>query len=636
MCGIAGIISQEEISYQSINNMIESVSHRGPDGKGFYIEVGIAFGNARLSIIDIEHGKQPIENENGKVIIVFNGEIYNYRELASHLEYIGHIIKNRSDGSILPHMYEEYGEEMFEKLNGQFAIAIWDKEQMKLILGRDRIGEKPLYYYTKDYLFCFASEIKAIFRSGYVFPKISPQVLGHMFIYQSNIGNNSVFEDVLSLSPGHLLSFQNGSVNLKPYWHFSYTGVTNKKSKETSEYIDEADKIIVNAVKRNIISDVPISTYLSGGLDSSLITAITAKLTERTIDTFSISFSDSTYDETYYQDLVAKHIGVDHYNILFNMDDIPNIIQKVVYHTEIPFFSPGAFGMYYLSQLVKLHKRKVVLDGQGADELFGGYSWFRDTKIKGFCEKFPEAQFCKFLLDKFNILQIEQEEQIKKNFAVLFKDESIIETYGFLLKRWLRKPLKLYLFSSGFQEQILYSSGERFLKTVAPPDLLNQWTPLQRQQFLSIMINLPNYLLSTLGDRVAMASGVECRHPFLDLEMIEFAMKLPDLMKIRGLKEKYILKQVAYKYLPYEVVERNKKPYKAPININKLMNSKYIRDFLSYEALSDFGIFDPQRTTDFIKVLLNKANKNKQEDDTLIGILTTQILYNEFILNKVN
>lgn len=489
MCGIAGIISNGEIENENIINMIECISHRGPDGKGFYIDEYIALGNTRLSIIDLEYGNQPVENENGNIVIVFNGEIYNYRELVYRLECIGHNIKSHSDGAILPHMYEEYGDGMFEKLNGQFAIAIWDKEQKKLTLARDKMGEKPIYYYNKDNLFCFASEIKAIFKTGYVIPKISPRVLGHMFIFQTSIGNSSVFEDISSLPPGHFLSFKNGCVNLRSYWHFSYTGIVNRKDKDTSEYILEAEEITLNAVKKNIISDVPISTYLSGGLDSSLITAIASKLTKHTIDTFSISFSDDRYDESYYQELVVKHVGTNHHNILFNTDDIPNIIRSVVYHTEVPFFSPGAFGMYYLSQLVKRHKRKVVLDGQGADELFGGYSWFKDTKV---------------------IFNTEEENQIDKNFSVLFKDGSIKETYGYQLKRWLKKPLKLDLLSSNYLEQISYRNEEMLLKTIAPPDLLNQWTPLQRQQFLSIVINLPNYLLCTLGDRVAMASGVEC------------------------------------------------------------------------------------------------------------------------------
>lgn len=631
MCGIAGIVSSNELNHEKIYNMIESICYRGPDGQGFYIGDSIAIGNARLSIIDLEHGNQPQENEDGNIVIVYNGEIYNYVELANYLMCNGHRIENRSDGSVLPHMYEEYGEGMFTRLNGQFAIAIWDKKNRKLVIGRDRMGEKPLYYYCKNNMFCFASEIKALFISGFVTPKISPVSLRHLFIFQSPLESNSVFEDIYSLSPGYQLSFQNGNLDRKPYWIFSYSGVTNKKDKETDDYIKDAKNKIISAVKRNIISDIPVSTFLSGGLDSSLITAITSRLTNETIDTFSISFSDSAYDESYYQELVAKHIRTNHNKILFSTNDISNILRKVVYHTEIPFFSPGAFGMHYLAELVKSRGRKVVLDGQGADELFGGYSWFRETKIMEFNKRFPYLQLQSFLYEKFNMIPAEQEAHFERNIAILFNDKSIKETYGFQLKRWIRKPLHLNLFSQDFNEQIICDKEDDFLKSIAPPDILNQWTPIQREQFLSIVTNLPNYLLSTLGDRATMASGVECRHPFLDMEVIEFARTLPDMLKIKGLKEKYILKQIAYEYLPFEVVERKKKPYKAPININELMYSKFIRDILSYEAIREFGIFDPQKTTNFLSLALNNANKSKQDIDIFIGILTTQVLYNEFI-----
>jgi asparagine synthase (glutamine-hydrolysing) len=686
MCGITGWISKNKIEFERIREMVNTLDHRGPDETGFYLHNNVGLGQARLSIMDPQNGKQPATNEDDSIVVIFNGEIFNHCVLRKDLLEKGHKLKNNSDTAILPHMYEEYGLSMFAKLNGQFAIAIYNKRYETLILARDRLGEKPLYYYHGQGNLCFGSEVKAILKSRLVTPSLSPIALNQVFTFWTTLNNRSVFEDIFQLPPGSYLVFNNNEINIKAYWNLTYSQSqqqlrlqsrpkqqpqsllqtdlqqqqqseqlqlqsqqqpqlqsqadlrqqllppqhNNPKSYNIDDYTDELDKKLKGAVEARMMSDVPIAFYLSGGLDSSLITSIGAEISNKRLNTFSIAFDDVNFDESEYQNCMSEHLGTNHQMVKFSAKEIPQSIKEVITHTEVPLLRSGAFPMYALAKLVRGNDTKVVLSGEGSDELFGGYDLFREVKIRAFCDKNPESNYRASLYKRVNNFVKGLDAQPTNSLSLYYNTPSAQDCFSSHASRWRLGKYSAQFFSPEYRNQMLHYDGMKEVEESLPHDFMN-WTKIQQAQYLEIAIFFSNYLLSSQGDRVSMAGSVECRYPFLDYDIVEFASALPDNIKIRALNEKYIIKKLAKKYLPDKITNRTKFPYRAPMNITQLMKDEYIHHIMSADVIKQYGIFNPISTEKFLSAALHKERVSERDSMLFMGMLTTQILCDEFI-----
>lgn len=631
MCGIAGLITDQRTEYSGrLHAMIECIRYRGPDENGFYLDEDIGLGQARLSIIDPQNGKQPAFNEDASVVVIFNGEIFNYLTLRKELLSKGHCLTNHSDTAVLPHLYEEYGDGMFEKLNGQFAIAIWDKKNKRLLLARDRFGEKPLFYFCKGKTLCFASEAKAIFRSGMVSAEISPTALGHVFTFWTTIGDETVFKDIHQVPPGGTLIFENSAYIIKSYWQMNFSKDAELIRMNENDIADALEQKLVASVKNRMRSDVPISFYLSGGLDSSLIAGIAAEVSGVRLNTFSVTFDDENFDESFYQKHLSQHLGTNHHSTVFSQSQIPSILREVIYHSETPLLRSGAFPMYVLAGLVKSHQIKVVLSGEGADELFGGYDIFREVKIREFCKRVPDSEYRPALYKRINSFVNGLSRQSTGSLSFFYGGSDADVFISSHLTRWKMGAFSRQFFSPEYQKIMSEENEFSMIKEALPPAYAD-WTPVQRAQYLELTTLFSQYLLSSQGDRVSMSAGVECRYPFLDNDIAQFAASLPDSMKIKGLNEKYILKKLARKYVPEIIAQRRKFPYRAPISIRRLMDDQYVRSVLSGDRLKQSGIFKEEAVDRFLSAALQKTSPNERDCMLFMGILTTQVLSELFI-----
>lgn len=630
MCGIAGLMTGHRIEYNILKDMVGSIKYRGPDDTGYYMDDDIGLGHTRLSIMDPQNGKQPTRNEDESIVVIFNGEIYNFLTLRKDLQEKGHQIRNHSDTAILPHLYEEYGISMFEKLNGQFAVAIWDKNKKRLVLARDRFGEKPLFYFHKDNIFCFASEAKAILKSGFIPAVISPVALKQVFTYWTTLSDRSIFRDIYQVPPGTYLIFEKGQADIKTYWDYSYSKETELKTEDRNDFIDQLESKMISSVKNRMISDVPISFYLSGGLDSSLIAGMAAKISNKSLNTFSIAFDDSNFDESEYQNYMSRYLGTNHQSVMFSKKQIPTIIKDVIYHTEVPLLRSGAFPMYVLADLVRSNDIKVVLSGEGSDELFGGYDIFREVKIRDFCSKNPDSKWGAALYKKINNFVSGLANQSANSLSLYYNSTDSESCFSSHLSRWKLSSYSQQFFSPKYRELMKNYDELRALEDFLPKDYL-EWSPIQRAQYLEVTTLFSNYLLSSQGDRVSMASSVECRYPFLDYEVADFAAALPDHMKIMGLNEKYIVKKIAHKYVPDRITGRKKFPYRAPIDISKLLQDEYIRYITSECSLKQFNVFNPNTVAKFLSSVEAKESPSERDCMMFMGVLTTQILCEQFV-----
>ncbi len=630
MCGVAGLMTGHKIEYRILQNMVDSIKYRGPDDTGYYIDDDIGLGHTRLSIMDPLNGTQPTTNEDETIVVIYNGEIYNFLSLKKDLQEKGHQLRNNSDTAILPHLYEEYGLGMFEKLNGQFAVVIWDKNKKRLILARDRFGEKPLYYFHKDLTFCFASEAKAILKSGLLHAEISPTALKQVFTYWTTLNDKSIFRDIYQVPPSSYLVLEKGKLEQKAYWNYTYSNGSDINVTDKNDFVNQLENKMLSSVKNRLLSDVPISFYLSGGMDSSLIAGMATKISNKNLNTFSITFDDSNFDESEYQNYMSGYLGTNHQSVMFSRQQIPSIIKDVIYHTEVPLLRSGAFPMYVLANLVKSNGIKVVLSGEGSDELFGGYDIFREVKIREFCSKNPDSKLGAALYKQINNFVPGLASQSVNSLSLYYNSADSGSCFSSHLSRWKLGAYSQQFFTPEYREAMINYDELRSLEELLPQDYL-EWSSIQRAQYLEVTTLFSNYLLSSQGDRVSMAASVECRYPFLDYEVAEFAAALPDSMKILGLNEKYIVKKMAQKYVPDIITRRKKFPYRAPIDISELLQNEYIRYMTSDCSLKQFGIFNSNTVARFISSTLVKEHPSERDCMIFMGVLTTQILCEQFL-----
>lgn len=642
MCGIAGIlnIDSSDGAENTLRRMLGMIRHRGPDEFGIYLGDGVALGNARLSIVDLSGGQQPIGNEDGSLWIVYNGEVFNYVELRAELESRGHQFSTHTDTEVILHLYEELGPKCLSRLNGQFAIAIYDERKKSLFLARDRLGVRPLFYTKLNGGLVFGSEIKALLACPGVNAQIDPIALEQIFSYWSPLSPRSCFQGIQSVPPGHYLLAQNGKVEIAPYWKVQFLNEDERKkanlTAEISEYVEEFRALLVDATKIRLRADVPVGAYLSGGLDSSALAAIIRKYSNSRLDTFSIAFSDPKFDESAHQRRMAEFLGTDHQVVYATHADIGRVFPEVVWHMETPVMRTSPAPMFLLSKLVNDRKYKVVLTGEGADEFLAGYDIFKEALIRRFWARQPDSTWRPALLRRL-YADIPALGATGSSYLKAFFGGGLSEThrtdYSHSI-RWKNNRRNCRFFSEELQSSI---QRQRALEDhdLQLPDEFKNWGSLEQAQYLEIAVFLSQYLLCSQGDRPAMAHSVEGRFPFLDYRVVEFCNRLPARLKLHGLTEKYLLRQAAKEWLPDEILARGKRPYRAPIHRSFFNEQRlqYVRDLLDPAAIQKTGLFNPSAVSQLVAKIEQERPMGEADDMALVGIISTQLVHQQFVEN---
>jgi len=644
MCGIAGIVNyaRPEDKRALLTRMVALMHHRGPDASGLYMNGPVGLAHARLSIIDLSSaGNQPIHNEDKTVWIVFNGEIFNYPDLRKDLEAKGHRFYTQTDTEVLIHLYEEKGTDMFSLLNGQFALAIWDENEQSLLLGRDRVGIRPLFYYRRNGRMAFASEIKALFADGDIERTIDPQSLSDVFTCWAPLGELTPFTNIFQLLPGHYALLNGQGMRIQSYWTPDFSEEDDRE-RPLTDWVDELRALLLDASRIRLRADVPVGAYLSGGIDSTYVSSLVKQNFNNRLSTFSVSFSDKRFDESAFQSIAVRSLKTDHLDVRCTEDDIGTIFPKIIWHTETPIIRTAPAPLFLLSKLVRESNFKVVLTGEGADEIFAGYNIFKEDKIRRFWARHPESKARPKLLEKLYPYIFSAANARSRQFLEGFFKKDLLATdspvYSHLLRWHNTSQLKSFM-ADGFRlpDDSPAISIDRFIdRYVATlPKSFMSWNPLSRAQYTEISIFLSNYLLSSQGDRMAMANSIEGRFPYLDHRVIEFACRVPKRLRIRGLDEKFLLKQAARQMIPDEVIDRPKQPYRAPISRCFFGDHKldYVDELMSEGQIQEKGYFDSQK----VKRLIAKCRSRKgsllseRENMAIVAILSTQLLDQQFI-----
>lgn len=632
MCGIAGIL-KNITNHDSvlIKDMIQSVRHRGPEETGLYIDDSVALAHAKLSIIDLSHGAQPIHNEDKSLWIIFNGEIFNYPDLREELVNHGHKFYTDTDTEVIIHLYEEYGADCLQKLNGQFAFAIWNSKSRRLFLARDRAGIVPLFYTKRNGIFSFASEIKALFADQDVVRAVNIRALEQIFTLWTTLNQDTFFKDIFELPPAHYMIISNEEITLTRYWNLKFAMENNYTSLGRQELAEQVEEILVDAVRIRLRSDVPVGSYLSGGLDSSGITSIIKKNFNNRLNTFGIRFQDRDFDEGAYQGQMVEFLGVNHSELMINDEDIGNNFESILWHTEKPILRTAPVPLFLLSSLVRQNGYKVVLTGEGSDEIFGGYNIFKETKIRKFWSRYPASKIRPLLLGKL--------------YPYIFKDKRLANTIIEFFKvgidspgnplfshmvRWNNTSRIKNFFTDDLKDELSAYDVYRDVLNLLPQDF-DKWDYFGKAQFLEIVIFMSSYLLSSQGDRMAMANSVETRVPFLDHRLIELMSGINPELKMNLLNEKFILKEVLKKRLPDSISKRPKNPYRAPIKSGLFTGNKLVGNYLSEAEVLKTGIFNSRKINFFLKKMERTDAISEIDAMTLSGLLSTQIVYDKFI-----
>ena len=650
MCGIVGMLqtaSPPNKNQAVVKRMLGTIRHRGPDEFGVYAfsrnNDSAALGSARLSILDIQRGHQPMSNENKTMWIVFNGEIFNHGELKRALQKKGHQFSTHSDTEVIVHAFEEYGPNCVQHLNGQFAFAIWDENKRRLFLARDRVGIRPLFYSEKNGAFLFASEIKAILAHPNFAAQLDRISLDQIFTFWSVLSPRTAFSGIHTLPPGHWMQADcRGIQRIERYWNLEFPASGNEPIRNLEQAIDQLEQLLTDATHLRLRADVPVGAYLSGGLDSSTLTSMIRHHSSNRLETFSIAFTDERFDESGFQKAVADSLGTYHHMITCTHKDIGQVFPDVIWHTETPILRTSPAPMFLLSRLVRDRGFKVVLTGEGADEVFAGYNIFKELKVRRFWARQVNSTTRPALLRRL-YAYIEGLSWSHQSYSQAFFGRSLGDvdraTFSHQL-RWRNTARCKRFFSDDFRAEFdaskryTWEQPENESKLFSLPDQFARWSPLARSQYLEATIFMPEYLLSSQGDRMCMAHSVEGRFPFLDHRVIEFGNRLKPQLKLFGLNEKHVLKQAAKRLLPPLIWNRRKRPFRAPICASFFPNSQpmdWVADVISQKSLIASGCFNPKAVTMLIRKLERTGKLSETDDMALAGLISTQLVYRKFV-----
>lgn len=640
MCGIAGYFQlngHRPPDKDLVVRMVSTIRHRGPDEFGAFFDDKCVLGHARLSIIDLSSGQQPLSNEDGTVWISFNGEVYNYIELRPILEGFGHRFRTNSDTEVIVHAYEQWGKDCVQHFNGQFSFAIYDSKKETLFLARDRAGKRPLFYTIHDGRFYFASEIKAMFADPTITRQLDLEGLDQVFTWWTCAPPKTVFAGINELEAGSYLEIMDGQLKSDRYWSMSYPESVDH-SRSVDSWAEELHALLIDSVRLRLRADVPVGAYLSGGLDSSAIAALVKEFTTNRLESFSIAFGDKAFDESAYQMEMAAQLGTNHHSVQCNYSDIANVFPNIIWHTERPILRTAPAPMYLLSRLVNDTGFKVVLTGEGSDEIFGGYDIFKETKIRHFWSRNPDSQWRSLLLQKlYPTLPLSE---VRSNYFLQeFYRAGLSENDKYYFSHIPRMKTASRVKDFYSQEVKSRMSPELALAAFASamPTNHTAWHHVSRAQYLEVKSLLSGYLLSSQGDRMAAANAVEGRYPFLDHRVIELASQIPPDYKLFGLKEKWVLKKTMRGAIPDTILKRPKQPYMAPDSncFTQVHSPEYVRELLSEKRIAKAGVFNPTMASKLYEKCLKQSQAQMSFKDNMafVGILSTQLLVDQFVEN---
>lgn len=645
MCGIAGVMDlagRRSVPEEVIQRMSQALYHRGPDEEGFFIRPGLALASRRLSIVGLADGQQPMHNEDRQVSVVFNGELFDHVEKRVELATRGHTLVTHCDTEIIPHIYEESAEGVFERLRGQFAIALWDERKQRLLLGRDRFGISPLYWTRQGDWLLFASEIKSILASGMVTAAPDRRGIDHIFTFSALPGPITCFEGVQMLPPAHFLEVLPGhahgspSIRERKYWEMDFpdAGQENPET-DPKKLVDEFEQVMLNAVDKRLRADVPVGSYLSGGVDSSMILALACHLRGKSISTYTVRVNDPELDELDAASMVAKYIGAPPPVVQeFRHEDAIATYPKLIAAAEAPVIDTSCASLLQLAQKVHACGQKVVLTGEGADEWLVGYPWYKAAKIIGYLDSVPglrlgdRARRAFLKLSKVPQFPPEFRQRTESNVG---GPNAWIDSYGLL----------------GLSKLRFYADPMRdVLNTTDPWSTLGmnlerakKWHPLNRGIWVAGRVTLAGHLLQGKGDRVAMHSSVEVRYPFLDEEVFNFCSRLHPDWKLRGFRDKYLLRLLAERWLPPSIYKRGKVIFRAPLDSFHLEpEPAFVGQLLSTESLKRTGYFEPETVHHWRKAyttLRAGSLPRLSIEMGLAAVVATQLWHHQYVDGKL-
>jgi asparagine synthase (glutamine-hydrolysing) len=637
MCGVAGYCGTELAPEQGqalLRAMTDTIAHRGPDASGFWAAPGIGLGHRRLSIVGIADGQQPMALEGPELMLAYNGEIFNFVELRQELEARGHVFRTGSDTEVLLHLYAEHGVECLAKLNGDFAFALWDSKRRRLFLARDRVGVRPLFYARRREGIYFASEIKALLAVPGIEAEIDPVALDEIFTLWAPLAPLTGFQGILELPPGHFMVIEDGQTRIQRYWDFDFPDRADGYDTRSEDALaDEVLALLDDATRIRMRADVPVGAYLSGGLDSAITAALALRHTEQKLSTFSVGFESAEHDETEFQAIMAAALGTDHRAISCSNGDIAAAFPAVIAHTERPIVRTAPAPLYRLSSLVRDNGIKVVLTGEGADEVFAGYDIFKEDKVRRFAAGQPGSArrplLFKRLYPYLPGLQNQSADYLTAFFGVT--PDLLTDPLASHRPRYRSTAAAKIFFSADLRQSLGdYDAAAALAETL--PSRFAHWHPQHQAQYLESRFLLPGYILSSQGDRMAMAHGIEGRFPFLDHRVMALAAKLPPKLTLKGLVEKHILRRATRHLLPEAINNRTKQPYRAPDSqaFATADAPDYVRELLSPQAIEDTGLFNPKAVAKLVAKAGTSGVEGFRDNTAYVGILSTQIWHREF------
>lgn len=642
MCGIAGFTLPSGLGAgerrgrygERLRTMVASLRHRGPDAQRAVLLDGVALGHARLSIIDLASGQQPMSDPASGVTVVFNGEIFNYLELRERSPYA---FRTRSDTEVILAGYLAEGMDCVKRFIGQFAFALWDPRERCLWLCRDRAGVRPLFYAVTPEGLSFASEAKALFAGGFVWPELDARAIQETVHLWAPVSPHTMFAGVRSLPPGAVARWDGGRLHTARYWDLDLSDAVVDHELQPAAALAQLGEVLTDAVRLRLRADVPVAAYLSGGLDSSLICALAQQQLGGGLQTFSVGFEQARFDERGFQDQVAAALQTEHHSVLVGDRDIGVLLPEVVWHGEQVLLRTAPAPFLALSRLVREHQTKVVLTGEGADELFYGYDLYKETAVRQFWARQPASRARPQLFRRlYPYLPLSQQSpELLREFYGAGLDEPGAFDFSHRL-RWSTSGRIARFFSRGFAERVRGHDPVAALRESLPPRVAS-WRPLARAQYLEMQTLLAGYLLSAQGDRMLMGNSVEGRFPFLDHRVIELAARLPLRFKLRGLDEKHLLKQFAAGKVPAAVAGRTKFPYRTPAAeaIVGAAAPAWSRTLLTRDAVDRAGVFDGAKVERLVaKLAAATAVPSEADAMALAAVATTQLLADQFVFSR--
>lgn len=620
--------------------MTDAIAHRGPDGEGAWTDDHVGLGHRRLSIVGLSDGQQPMHDAEAGLVVSYNGEIFNFPELRADLEQRGHRFRTGSDTEIILKLYRQYGPDCLAHLNGDFAFALWDAPNRRLLLARDRMGVRPLHYARLGDTLYFASEVKALLQVPELTSELDAEALDDIFTFWSPLPGRTVFDGIAELEPGHLMIVEPDRTAIRPYWQLDFPDAGDfAPPVREADAADEVLALLTDATRIRLRADVPVGSYLSGGLDSAIVSALAAQARpHETLATFSVGFESAEHDESRFQRLMAEALSTEHHSVLCRNVDIAAVFPEIVAAAERPILRTAPAPLHLLAGLVRERGFKVVLTGEGADEIFAGYDIFKEARIRRFCASDPKSERRALLFKRLYPYLPELQRQNAHYLAAYFG----VGAAGsgdplFSHRPRLRSTAAAKLFfSADLKAQLAGRDAAEAMAARLPPRF-SRWHPLHQAQYLEMAFLLPGYILSAQGDRMAMAHGVETRFPFLDHRLVELASRIPPGLKLRGLSEKHILRRATRHLLPEAIGNRVKQPYRAPDSAAFAGDAApFLDEVLSPAAISAAGIFNPAAVAKLRAKLETAGLSGFRDNAGFVGVASTQLWHRRFAVSPLS